>query len=511
MSDKSRKPAVNTNRAAAKATKKTVKHWVAVAMFAAIIIVFALWGVNPSRFGADTGGVAATVNDASISLQEYRQRVENIEQNARSRFDQFPESQRKALSQELRRRALQELIMGEVIYQAAAHRGVVVPDAEVRDYILQIPFLQENGRFLRDRYQIFLQNMNMSSEDFERQIRKQLVSQKLQELFVGSAAPTREELKRNRELANQKVNIKYVEIKKDDLEKPGFVSDADVSDFLKNKTIEVEKYYKENVIEFTQPEKVHARHILIRVDEKRPDAEAAKQAAALKAQLTPKNFATLASKQSDDPGSKAKGGDLGEFQRGRMVPEFEKAAFELPVGKISDPIKTAFGYHIILVDSKSVAGQVPLEKAKPEIARKLLLRSKENEILAKTKTMVEKGDKKQIDALVQKAGLRWIESGEFDLSSQVIPKLGEAQDVVRALLKHGKNPGLVGHLISAQGRNFIVDLTSWKVTPDTTPNGATEGLERMVAYRKSSDLIEAWSKEVEAKATVQTNPRILQQ
>ncbi len=498
----------------AKKTKKTMKHWVAVILFGAIIIVFGLWGVNPSRMGggdASNGGVAATVNDVSISLAEYRSRVESVEQNMKGRFDQFPESQRKALSHEMRRRALEELILGELVYQAASGRGVVAPDAEVRDYILKIPFLQENGRFLKDRYKMFLQNMNLTTDDFERQVRKQIVGQKLQELFLGSAAPTREELKLARQLGSQKLSLRFVEIKPEDLQKPAFVSEQDVTAYKRSNHADIEKYYKDNGVEFNKPEKIQARHILIRVDEKRPDAEAAKMAAALKTQATAQNFSALALKNSDDPGSKVKGGDLGEFERGRMVPEFEKAAFALAPGQISAPVKTSFGYHIILVDKKIPAAVVPLEKAEGEIARKLFVRNKESEILAKTKTLLEKGAKPEINNLVQSAGLKWVDSGEFDLASPGVPKLGDSKDVFRAILKNGQTPGLIHQLISSQGRHFIVDVISWKDVPEkASAPEAGETPSRSLASRKSADLIEAWSKEIEAKANVQRNARILQ-
>lgn len=504
MSEKARK-----SSATAKKTKKTLKHWVAVALFAAIIIVFALWGVkNPSVYGEGGGGFAASVNDVPISRAEYARQVENVEQNYKGRFDQFPEAQRKAMSQELRRRALEELILGEVVYQAAQSRGVTAADGEVRDYILQIPFLNDKGHFLKDRYNAFLQNMNLTSEDFERQIRKQLVGQKMQDLFVGSAAPTREELKRNRQLTSQKVNLRYVEIKKDDLQKPAFISDGDVSAYLKSNKGEVENYYKTNIIEFTKPEKVHASHILIRIDEKRNEAQALKIAADLKKQATAKNFAKLAQQNSDDPGSKSKGGDLGEFERGRMAPEFEKAAFQLASGQISEPVKTSFGYHIIFVDKKVNGGTETLEQVQSEIARKLLLRGKESEIVAKTKTLLEKSAEKDVDAFVQKAGLKWAESGEFDLSAASIPKIGDSKEVVTAVLEHGKKTGLIPQLIYTQGRYFIVNIVSWKDLPDQTPSA--EGSDRMVAYKKSSDIIEAWSKEVETKAIVQRNSRVLQ-
>jgi peptidyl-prolyl cis-trans isomerase D len=494
-----------------KQTKKTIKQALILGGLALVTLLMALWGINPNRIGESSGGVAATVNDTTISLHEYQSRVEAIEQNAKIRLDQFPEAQRKALNHEIHRRALDELIMGEVMYQAARNRGVMAPDAEVREYILQIPFLQENGRFLKDRYKMFLQNMNLSTDDYERQVRKQIVGQKLQELFVGSAMPTREELKRNRELSNHKVNIRYVEIKKDDLQKPAFVSDEEVNTYLKSNKAEVEKYYNENKTEFIKLDKVHAAHILIATGDKRSDAEAKKLADELKKQATPATFAKLATKNSDDPGSKAKGGDLGEFERGRMVPEFDKAAFALKAGEISEPIKSNYGYHIIYVEKKIPGGTVTLEQAQNEIARKLYLRSKEAEIVAKTKTLIEKAPKKEVDAFIAKAGLKWTESGEFDLSSPVVPKLGDSKEVIAAILKHGQTPGLIPNLITMPGGYVIVDVTSWKQAPDTSNPAEVEGIEQMVANKKSSDLIDAWSREVEAKANVSRNPAILAQ
>jgi peptidyl-prolyl cis-trans isomerase C len=124
-----------------------------------------------------------------------------------------------------------------------------------------------------------------------------------------------------------------------------------------------EKYYKEHAKEFTQPAMVKASHILIMVD-KEADAKTVKAAEAkakgLKAKLNKgADFAELAKKYSDDPGSKPKGGDLGFFPKGRMVPEFEKAVFSMKKGQISDPVKSKFGYHIIMVED------IKEEKVKP--------------------------------------------------------------------------------------------------------------------------------------------------
>jgi peptidyl-prolyl cis-trans isomerase D len=486
----------------------SLKAWVATILFGAIIIVFALWGVRPDKYGDSAGGVAATVNDSSISLAEYRSRVENIEQNARMRFDQFPEAQRKMLTQQLRKRALEELIWGELVYQAALKQGVRASDGEVRETILEIPFLQENGRFMKDRYFMFLKNMNLTTEGFERQVRKQIVTQKVQELFAASAAPTREELKRSRLLANQKVNVRFVEVSNEDLKKPGFMDAAEVQKFVKEKHSEIEKYYADNKIEFTEEERLKARHLLVRIDDKRPDAEAKRLVEKIRSQITTSNFAKLAADKSDDPGSKAKGGDLGEFGRGRMVPEFDKAAFALKEGEISQPVQSNFGYHLIYVEKKLPAATKALKDVEADIARKLLFQSAQGQIVAKMRGLVEKGSKSEVDGFLGKAGVKWQESGEFDLSSPNIPKLGENQAVLSAILRKGKSGGLINQLIDLGGRYVILDVTSWKELPDKETD--VEGLEKMVAYRKSSDLFENWTKEVEAKATIQRNPSLTQ-
>lgn len=484
----------------------SAKNWVAYLVFGAIITVFALWGISPDRYRGETGGVAAVVNDTTISLAEYRNRVELYEQNARSQFDRFPESQRASLQREMKRRALEELIFSEVMYQAGKKRGVVASDIEVRDRILDIAFLKENGRFQKDRYRLWLQQMGMSTVDFERQVRKDIVNQKLQDLFVGAASPAREELKRNRTLANQKVNVRYVEVNKADLAKASFVSDADVKQFLSAKKADVEKFYKDNVIEFTTNETVKARHILIKVDDKHPDAEAAKRAVQVHKEATVANFAKMAAKYSDDPGSKDKGGDLGVFERGRMVPEFEAAAFNLPAGNISDPVKSAFGYHIILVEKKTAKETKSLDAAQFEIARKLLVREKEGAIIADLKTKLK--SKTELDRVVAHAGLKWVDTGEFDLSSSTVPKLGESPELISAVLKQGRGGGLIQELLPAQGGGYLIaELVSWKEAPDTNPD--VEGLERMVAYRKSADLMKTFSEDVQSKARIQRNSEII--
>ncbi|MDE2482458.1 MAG: peptidylprolyl isomerase [bacterium] len=143
-----------------------------------------------------------------------------------------------------------------------------------------------------------------------------------------------------------------------DMLKARGLTENDVHTFLRDKLIldkalgkdakvtdaQIKEYFDKNHAAFDKPEQVRARHILVA-----DLATANKVEADLKAG---KDFAAEASKYSIDPGSKDKGGELGWFRRGQMVPAFDKAAFSLPVNKISAPVKSPFGYHIIQVEER---------------------------------------------------------------------------------------------------------------------------------------------------------------
>ncbi|MDL1958703.1 MAG: peptidylprolyl isomerase [Deltaproteobacteria bacterium] len=146
---------------------------------------------------------------------------------------------------------------------------------------------------------------------------------------------------------------------------------------------EIETYYKGHKEEFTSPESVKACHILLKVPEGADEKawkEAESKAKDIKKKLeNGEDFAELAKKYSDDPGSKNKGGDLGFFTKGRMVPEFESAAFSLKPGEMSGPVKTDFGYHIIEVKEKKAASTKALAEVQAQI-RQTLQREKQQQL-----------------------------------------------------------------------------------------------------------------------------------
>lgn len=146
---------------------------------------------------------------------------------------------------------------------------------------------------------------------------------------------------------------------------------------------DMQLYYKTHEEEFIMPDRVHAGHILIRVaktdDEEKKKRARAKADDVLQRIRSGEDFGKLAEEFSEDPRTKDKGGDLGFFPKGKMMPSFDRAAFELQAGDVSDIVETQYGYHIIKVYEKKESGLEPYEEAKDNVRQKVF------EVTKKTK------------------------------------------------------------------------------------------------------------------------------
>jgi peptidyl-prolyl cis-trans isomerase C len=149
---------------------------------------------------------------------------------------------------------------------------------------------------------------------------------------------------------------------------------------------DMKKYYDSHKDEFKTPEMVRVRHILVRVDESAPekDQKAAKKKAEsiLKKIKSGADFAKLAEEVSEDPGSKEKGGDIGFFQRGRMVKSFEDAAFALKPGEVSGLVKTRYGYHILKLEERKAPAIQSFAEVKETIRQKLIQDQSKSKVVA---------------------------------------------------------------------------------------------------------------------------------
>jgi peptidyl-prolyl cis-trans isomerase D len=302
----------------------------------------------------------------------------------------------------------QALIQRAVLEQEADRLGLQVSDVDLRRTLQTGPFSQAlfpGGQFIgEDKYADFVQNyFRTSVQDFETQVKKQIEISRLQAMVTGGITVSDQEVRDAYRQQGTKIKFDYAVISAEDLRKQINPTDAELQAFFKQSAArykdaipesrklayvvlkqtdvpaggppvsseQIAQYYQGHQKDFQVPEGVKVRHILIKVPtgaDAKTDAAAKQKADNLLKQIkSGSDFATLAKANSDDPGSKEQGGDLGLIQRGVTVPEFEKTAFGLQPGQVSDVIKTQFGYHIIKVEEKQTAHLKPLDEVKAQI------------------------------------------------------------------------------------------------------------------------------------------------
>jgi peptidyl-prolyl cis-trans isomerase D len=483
------------------------KAIVATVLFGAIILVFALFNtVSPDRGMGMGGGSAAIVNDISIPISQFNQEFEQAQKSSQFPLDKLSQDQRELYTKEMRRRTLDRMIMTEVVYQTAFHQGIWASNSQVRDELLGIPVFQEGGRFVRSRYDNILAQIGRTPDEFENQIRKDIVIRRLQQMFQTAGAPSSVEIDALLALNSDMVSFRYAELSPAKLSSEKTVSDAEAKAYLADAAHQedVKKYYDQHALDYSLKERVKARHILLLVDDKHSAQEVLAKAKALRTKLTTSNFASIAEKESQDPGSAKKGGDLGYFEKGRMVPQFEQAAFSQKPGTISEPVKTDYGYHLIYVEQHQDARKVSLDEAKPEIAKKLIAQNKAPVLMESLKKASESGKLSEVDADLKKAGLNWEKADNVILAAPQIPGMADPQETMLALAKHKGKTGLISGLIASGGRSYVVDVTGWKPNPKKRTK---EELEKTLAYQGSSDSFEDWVREAESKASITRNTR----
>ncbi len=271
--------------------------------------------------------------------------------------------------------------------------------------------------------------------------------------LVAEMKPTPEELK-----AYYEKNKAAYRIPEKRAMKLVIVDPAKIGESVVVTDAQVRQAYDQNKDRYRMPERVKARHILLMTQGKPASEEPKLKAKAddlLKQLKGGANFADLATKYSDDPGSKAKGGDLGWFGKGQMVPEFEATTFALKPNEISGVVKTSYGYHIIQVLEKEQARLKPFEEVKAELAAELKKQKGQQEIqstLDDAQAAIKKNPQ-QLDQIAAQYHLTLVNVDKVG-PGDAVPELGvnrEFQDSISGLKK-----GDVSQPIAASGGRMIM-------------------------------------------------------
>jgi peptidyl-prolyl cis-trans isomerase D len=380
-------------------------------VLALIFLPFALFGVE--RYFSSIGGgeYLAKVGGYRITQQEFTQALREEQEKMRNQMgDKFNPIIME--DPETRASVLNNLVNQRLLLAQAARAGLTASDHQLQKVISEFSAFQENGKFSKVRYETLLRNQGLNPLSFEAKMRQDMVLGQLagafeSEFVTQSVADRLIRLsQQEREVSEHVISINqylltvkvsedaakhYYEEHRNEFQTPEQVraeyvvlSTDNLGSQIKVSAEESRKYYDEHPTRFQSRQ---ASHILISVPPN-ASAESKAQARAEANQLyqqvvkNPAEFAELAKKNSQDPGSAAKGGDLGFISRGAMVKPFEDAVFQMKEGEIAGPVETQFGYHIIKLNAIK---QLGYEEAREQIEREL----KEQQAIKKFNELAE--------------------------------------------------------------------------------------------------------------------------
>ena len=376
------------------------KNWLKWSL-ALVVLAFILLYI-PDFLRSSANGVGndavASVDGNEITVNEFRRAYQRQMQQYRQAYGaNMDERLLKQLG--IDQRIVQQLIEEEASLAEAKRLGLLATDQEVTQRIIAIPAFQENGQFIGyDRYRqmLAMQEPPVRENEFEEQVRRSITVEKLQAVVTNWITVTDTEAEAEFKKRNEKAKLAVVSFPVDKFREGVQASDEELSRWFEDKKNDykmgekrkvryalvdvqalreriqvspqdVQRYYEDNQQQYSQPDQVRASHILLKTEGK-DDAAVKKQAEDLAKQAKAgADFAGLAKKHSQDDSNNTKGGDLDFFGRGAMVPEFDKVAFSMQPGQVSDVVKTEFGYHVIKLTDKRAASQRPLAEVQAQI------------------------------------------------------------------------------------------------------------------------------------------------
>ena len=471
--------------------KGWLKWSLALVVLTFIVFYIPAFLQNPTAAGASPGAVIAQVEGRDVTAGEFRRRYQNQIQAYQGAYGGKVSAQ---LLRQLgvERQVLQQMIDEQAAIAEAERQGIRVSDEELAQQIFSIPAFQEKGRFVGERrYEQVLRSQRppITKGDFEESLRRSLLVDKLRGALTAWMSVSDADIEREYRHRNEKVKLQLVALTANTFRDKVSVSDADVQTYFdahkenyrigerrKIKFVlidmdqarakatvpesEVRRQYNETVEQYQTPEQIRASHILISTEGK-DEATARKEAEDLLAKVKAGgDFAALAKAHSDDPASKANGGDLDYFGRGRMVPEFEKVAFSMEPGQVSDLVKTQFGFHIIKLVDKKPGTTRALDEVRAQITEQLKFRHAQEAVEAQARALEGKIKRPaDLEPAAKAAGYTVQESGFFT-REEPIPGIGGAPAVAQAAFQ--LKDGEVSQAVNSARGPVIVTVTGKK-------------------------------------------------
>ena len=380
--------------------RKNARSWGIKILFGIIVLVFVFWGVG--GFKGERQAVLATVDGRQIQTKDFMRAYDRQLRRLRDRRPDIDTQTLKKMN--FKQQLFNQMVEQQLLLDKAKGFGLVVPATELRQTIQNMKMFQnEAEEFDPRRYTSILRANNLSPGEFESDLGNDVLVQKMINLVTSPVQATAEEARDLFEYVRQQATIDYIRYPIEDFRDEVQVSQEEIKAFYEEHQdryrekarikiayipvtpqglapaqevdpSEVQAFYARNKDSYTRPEQVKVRHIVIR-PEANATAESGEQARERLLDLKKRldqgaSFQALAKEHSQGP-SAQDGGNLGWVKRGDTVKPFEKAAFSLEPGEVSQPVQTQFGWHLITVEDKKAEGTQPLEAVRDEIRQRL--------------------------------------------------------------------------------------------------------------------------------------------
>jgi peptidyl-prolyl cis-trans isomerase D len=459
-------------------TLKIILGAMLVIICASMAITLIPGGIGSSLgIGAPPAGVLATIGDQTVTVPE-------VQREAKAMIrQQFPKGgpQASMLLPYFASQAAQQLINEKALVAEAHRMGLRVSDDELREELQHGQLgamLFPDGKFVgQEEYENFVQRNDLTVPQFEGMEKDFILVRKLRALVSSSAFVGDAEVRDEFDHRNTKVKFEYAVITQADILKELHPTDEELKAFYeRNKATyndsipekrqikyvvvdsvkiaatttvtdqDLQSYYNQHREEFRTSDQVKVSHILIKTPLPAPGAKEDDKAIAdarakaedvLKQVKAGGDFAKLAEKYSDDPGSAKSGGELGWIGRGRTVPEFEKAAFSLGKGQTSDVVKSSYGFHIIRVEDKQEAHMKTLAEVKSEIEEKVKQQKATQATESAANALLSKARTAGFDAAASSTGQAAVTTDFFSKTDN-LPGLGASPQFMDAVFNQAE-------------------------------------------------------------------------
>ena len=461
------------------------------------------WGMDiTGRTSAGTtGGEIGKVNGESVTYLEWSTLYRNLhEQQQRS---QPGEQITAAVNRQLENAAWDQIVMQKLVNQELRRRGIEVTESELKqaarfsppEELMDNELFKTNGQFDLNKYHQFLASPGVDEQlllQLESYYRDVIPRSKLFYQVTSGTYITEGQMWRLWRDARETVRVRYIAI-----DPATVVPDASVSVTAK----EIEQYYKSHEDEFRRPASARVKYVVLDRSPSPADTAAAlERVRRIRQEALTGDFAAIAKRESSDSVSARQGGSLGKMRRGQTVPAFDQAAFAAPIGQITEPVLTPFGYHILKVASRTDEEVdvshilVPITRS-PEFDGRLLDRADSLETL---------GEGVSLQAAASRLGLR-VREGELNDSTPFLPAVNEADDAARWIFRDAEI-GEVSEVFETPAVYYMVELIS-KTEAGTVPlKDATPGIEQKLKAEKklvrAKDFARAVVEKIRAGATL---------